>query len=189
MKSCTKCGEVKSFAEFSKDKYRKDGYCVRCKSCRRQHYLDNAEKESIRQMQYWHNNRERYRETSRAYYESHKSEYRDRARKWYEANKDVVLQNCQNWREKNRERVAGYTRERRRKQEMATPSWVNMERVESFYASALMLTAESGIKYCVDHIVPIVSDYVCGLHCEDNLQIMTVSENAEKSNLHWPDMP
>jgi hypothetical protein len=41
----------------------------------------------------------------------------------------------------------------------------------------------------VDHIVPLQSEIVCGLHGEANLQLLTETENKVKSNKLWPDMP
>lgn len=44
MKKCTKCEETKMLAEFSKDKYSKDGLASRCKVCRNQAHKERKEK-------------------------------------------------------------------------------------------------------------------------------------------------
>ena len=41
----------------------------------------------------------------------------------------------------------------------------------------------------VDHIVPLQSALVCGLHCEANLEIIPGAANEAKKNYWWPDMP
>lgn len=67
----------------------------------------------------------------------------------------------------------------------ATPSWLtkaDWDRMNALYALARKLTKETGILHVVDHIVPLNGKCVSGLHVPDNLQILTQSANAAKSN-------
>lgn len=58
-------------------------------------------------------------------------------------------------------------------------------------AHGLCLARQSstGIEWQVDHIVPLQSEFVCGLHNEFNLRVISQSENSSKKNRYWPDMP
>lgn len=50
------------------------------------------------------------------------------------------------------------------------------------------LYRSAGLDCQVDHIVPLRSRVVCGLHVQDNLQIILTTENRAKGNRHWPSM-
>jgi hypothetical protein len=47
----------------------------------------------------------------------------------------------------------------------------------------------TGVKWHVDHIVPIQSKLVCGFHAGYNIQVITAKENILKGNRYWPYMP
>lgn len=59
-------------------------------------------------------------------------------------------------------------------------AWQRAE-VRRIYAEAKRQRA-AGLEVRVDHDLPLVSDWVCGLHVPANLKILTVSENARKGN-------
>lgn len=93
------------------------------------------------------------------------------------------------WKQRNKDRVAAKTAERRAKLLRATPSWADKNAMQGFYRESKRLTELTGIDHHVDHIVPLISELVCGLHCESNLQVSTKQDNLAKSNKYWPDMP
>ena len=75
-----------------------------------------------------------------------------------------------------------------RQLQRSTPKWVDPKKVRSIYARCRSMRKQ-GHRVIVDHIVPIKSKVVCGLHCEQNLQIISEPENIVKSNKWWPDCP
>lgn len=70
----------------------------------------------------------------------------------------------------------------------ATPAWVNEFFVSEAYDLAVRRSKLFGFAWNVDHIVPLKSERVCGLHVESNLQVIPQSVNFSKNNRHWPDM-
>ena len=93
------------------------------------------------------------------------------------------------WSKKYPERHAAKQGKRRAHKAQATPAWANEFFMAEAYELAKIRTKTFGFKWEVDHIVPLKSAVVCGLHVETNLQVIPAVENRSKSNRYWPDMP
>lgn len=65
---------------------------------------------------------------------------------------------------------------------LATPRWADQNKIVAIYMERERLSCETGIPHDVDHVIPIVSQLVCGLHCEFNLRVVPAHENRSKSN-------
>jgi hypothetical protein len=142
--------------------------CPECgKESRRRWKKQNPERN-----QQWHkNNFERKRENSRRWNKENPEQAREKSRRWHRENPDKSRA------QRNR---------RRARAKNATPLWADQTAINSIYAEAIRLEKETGVKYHVDHIYPLQNDYMCGLHVETNLQILTEKENIKKSNRTWP---
>jgi hypothetical protein len=71
----------------------------------------------------------------------------------------------------------------------ASVGWRDESKILEIYSKAVELEKQTGEKFHVDHIVPLQSKLVCGLHVEHNLQILPALDNILKGNFWWEDMP
>ena len=70
--------------------------------------------------------------------------------------------------------------ERRTALKYATPLWADHKAIDAVYTEARRLSAETGIKHDVDHIIPLQGKKVCGLHIPWNLRVITKAANVKK---------
>ena len=177
-KRCAECGGTHCISNFNRDKQQLDGYAVYCKPCRK---LKNALR--------YQRDKEKIKSQTNSWKLANKSKKKEAYLRWYEKNADRVCRDGAVWRSKNRSKVASFMAAYRARKLLATPKWADKEAIESVYELAKALTASTGVEHHVDHIVPLQSKHVCGLHCESNLRAITWKENRTKSNSYWPDMP
>ena len=118
---------------------------------------------------------------------------------YYRRNKDAVIaraisrpteekQAYRNaWKQANADQVLADNKVRRRKHREATPPWITRKQkseIRQLYQIAITMSKTTGERYVVDHIVPLRSEVVCGLHVPWNLRVITQEENLKKSNKH-----
>ncbi len=73
----------------------------------------------------------------------------------------------------------------------ATPPWLSKEQKKAYYAvySRAKRLRKQGRNVQVDHIVPLISKYVCGLNVPWNIEIIDAGPNGAKGNRYWPGCP
>lgn len=162
-KCCTTCKTEKPLTEFSRHKDYRFGVRAQCKRCAVA-YMGKYQKEKREEVN-------AYRVTR---YSGMKEVERVRSAKKYRSAKPYYL---------------AASGKRRAMQMLAVPKWTNDFFIEEAHALATLRTRISGFQWSVDHIVPIKSALVCGLHCEGNIQVIPHVENIRKGNRRWPDMP
>lgn len=123
-------------------------------------------------------------------------------RKYYETNKQLVKARAmarpieekrayqKKWAQENTLYVYAMTKNRRRKHKAATVPWLTRSQkteMRALYQIAITMSRTTGEAYVVDHIYPLRSDVVCGLHVPWNLRVVTRAENLIKSNSLPPD--
>ena len=131
----------------------------------------------------------------RAY--NQREDIKERKHEWYQENRDQVIAAAatrpqhvkreyqQAWKERNPVWTRADTKARRRKHRSATPPWLTRKQkseIRQLYQIAITMTQTTGEQYVVDHIYPLRSEAVCGLHVPWNLRVVTQAENLRKSN-------
>lgn len=167
---CKKCGVDRNAVEF--------GNATWCKPCynawRREWRRANPHKVEAQIERAKARDPERYKRYDR------KSYYRHR---------DKRIAKARRWNVENKEAFAAREAARRAAQKAATPRWADWSAIEAIYLEASKRSVETGRLHHVDHIVPLISPLVCGLHVPANLQVLPAFDNQSKSNRRWPDMP
>lgn len=116
-----------------------------------------------------------------------KDHYKLHKQNYVSSNKEVKSIINKKYRQNNLAKVYANNAKYRASLRGATPSWVDKEAIAGMYQLAAIFNS-TGINLHVDHIVPLKSKHVCGLHTEDNLRLLPATENITKGNRYWDDM-
>jgi len=114
---------------------------------------------------------------------------RQRYRSWYDKNKEAGCESAKAWQRENKVYLRSYESQRRHDKNNATPAWADKDEILRIYEEADRLTKQTGTMYHVDHIVPLKSTLVCGLHVPANLRPLPALDNIRKGNKWWPGHP
>jgi hypothetical protein len=151
---CTKCNCRPAVAGFRN--------CHPCREYRHAHYRAN---------------RERVLADSALWKKAHHAAELLQRRARYLRRRAEVLRIAKSYRRAHPEIYAEAQRRRRARR----VQWADKTAIKAIYAEAARLTRETGVPHEVDHVVPVQGREVCGLHVENNLQIITREANRRKS--------
>lgn len=205
MKTCTKCGIEKPLTEFYKQRNDLHASCKACVYARaamwrkenperkratdKARYSANPVKQKIASSKWRIANPDKEMAAIRAWRKANRERHNATARKWRDANVEKARAKYVAWAKNNKALRAMCKAERKARKLRSTPAWADQSSIKRLYLEAQEKTKSTGKTWQVDHIVPLKSQLVCGLHVEHNLRVIPASENSSKKNYYWPDMP
>lgn len=193
---CEKCntfdrysdGRCKICHKLRTEQYKKEDP-ERFKSVHRKHFLANKEKIYAKLSIYRKQNPEKEKVRSAKYRNENSEKCKAAIAKYLNANPEKRKKSARDYVKRHPVENCISSSHRRAAKVQATPKWANEFFISEAYSLAALRTKMFGFKWHVDHIVPIRSPLVCGLHVENNLQVIPGTVNQSKGNRYWPEMP
>lgn len=173
-KFCHKCGTWKDLIKFGANKQRCDGLQTHCKLCH-----------NIKSKKWKSENKETTKRVDKLYEKENKEIVKARKDKWRLNNEEYQKPYGKKYRSENKAKIAYIASKYRADKLKATPKWLTeaqINEMKSLYCKAREKSLIEGKQYDIDHIVPLKSKKVCGLHVPWNLRILEHNENQKKSN-------
>jgi hypothetical protein len=150
-----------------------DRTCVECKKLH-----NKSETTKIYQKKYrkWFHKTDKYKKSRKACH----------ARK-YIRDKEKMLAGSKRWKDNHPDKLREYSDLRNTLKERQIPGWCEKELISILYLKRDELNERYGLNLEVDHIIPLNSKTVSGLHCWHNLQLLDKNANCSKGNKYQTD--
>ena len=166
-KLCSCCGIEKAIAEFYKQADCLGGYRSKCKLCTKETKKQNYQK--VKETYKKRNDDWRKANDRTAYHSKYREQNKDKIKQYFVNNRHISSRN----RSIRRARLL-----------QRTPQWlsaVDLFEIECIYRYCGALRS-IGLKYEVDHIIPLLGKNTSGLHVPSNLQVIHMVDNRKKAN-------
>lgn len=142
----------------------------------------NAEIRAAAKLSWWRN-REKHRALDKQRYEKNKIEDNLRRSEHYRANKPATRLRIDKWYLENKSQILSRNRLRDAQRAFRTPQWfseLDSFVVEQAYSLCDERSLITGIKWELDHMLPLCAKNVSGLHVWNNVQVIPKIMNREK---------
>ena len=200
MKACKRCNEMTPLSGFYSCKTTKDGLLGQCKKCivaaASARYQADPERAKQRVGEWKEANKDHVKESAARRRMENLEVEKAKAKEYYQANRGAVIAKSAAWAKANPEKFSRYMKTRKRDpvadcaktmrriaaKKNRTPAWVDPSAFLPIYAKCKEVTAATGVRHEVDHIVPLQGKQVSGLHVPWNLQVIPAKVNQSKGN-------
>lgn len=165
----------------------------------RLHYAKNVDRKKAYRRLYYLENKASCNAANKRYREEHREELNEYARQYYADNRDQLVAEKAAYRKENPEKILEANRKwREANPDLLKANWARRrhlararmkamcELTQLVTEEAVMLCREryeeTGVKWHLDHMLPLRSKTVSGLHVWNNLQVIPEKMNTEKHN-------
>jgi hypothetical protein len=159
-KRCTKCGKIKNYSEFHKNKNEKDGFGYWCKDCarivmkiwrnknkeHRKNYIKNWRKKNKDHVRDYNKvNCAKWRKLNpnynkkyfKTWYKENEKKHKETGKKWYLANKEYMLKKMKEYQKNNKDKIRATRRKWEKKERRNNINYKIMQNLRSRLRDAI----------------------------------------------------